>query len=203
MVDYMGMNLLHRKEQLILTAIEIIDELGIHKLTTREIANRQEVSEATLFRHFKNKNELILAVLDYFVQFDADIVMTIQLRNLEPIQALRYLIEAYAGYYESYPAITSILQLFDVLRYEEGLAKKVVDIHESRTQTLVNMIENAQNSSDIPKNFDSHSLAVLITGLVREICLNWRLGQEKFPLKEKIMSTLDTLLETLNHKEEK
>ena len=51
----MGDNILHRKEQLILTAIEIIDEIGIQRLTTREIAKRQQISEATIFRHFKIK----------------------------------------------------------------------------------------------------------------------------------------------------
>ncbi|MDD4730008.1 MAG: NAD(+)--rifampin ADP-ribosyltransferase [Dysgonamonadaceae bacterium] len=57
--------MLHRKERLIRTAIEIVDEIGIQGLTTKEIAKRQDVSEATLFRHFASKNELLKAVLDY------------------------------------------------------------------------------------------------------------------------------------------
>jgi AcrR family transcriptional regulator len=113
----MGLRVLDRKEQLTLTAIEIIDELGIQNLTTRQIAQRQDISEATLFRHFKNKKELLASVLDYFVQFDTDILQSTKLHNLRPTQALIYLITSYAEYYENYPAISSILQIYNFLLY--------------------------------------------------------------------------------------
>jgi AcrR family transcriptional regulator len=95
----MGLSLLHRKEYLVLTAIDIIDELGIQGLTTREIAKRQNVSEATIFRHYKNKNDLLLAVLDYYKQFDTDIFQSIQLTQIKPMDAIRYYVMEYAEYY--------------------------------------------------------------------------------------------------------
>ena len=75
-------NILHRKILLIITTIDIIDELGIQGLSTREIAKRQGVSEATIFRHYKNKNELLLAVLDYFSQFDEDIFQSTRIKRI-------------------------------------------------------------------------------------------------------------------------
>ncbi|HWQ42004.1 MAG TPA: helix-turn-helix domain-containing protein [Desulfosporosinus sp.] len=50
--------------------IEVIDEQGLQGLTTREVAKKQDISESTIFKHYKSKNELILAVLDYFSQYD-------------------------------------------------------------------------------------------------------------------------------------
>jgi len=186
----MGINLLHRKEQLILTTIDIIDDLGIQKLTTREIAGRQGVSEATLFRHFKNKNELLLAVLDYFIQFDVDIVQSAQLRELSPLDALLYHITSYAEYYQNYPAITAILQLFDVLRYEEELADKVKGIQESRTATLRQLIKEVQRVGELRKDVDNDMIAVMISGFCREITLNWRLNHYKYSLSDKTQETL-------------
>ena len=74
----------HRKDRIILTAIEIINELGIQGLSTREIARRQEISEGTLFRHYKSKNDIILAVLDDFSKYDADIFHSVELKKLKP-----------------------------------------------------------------------------------------------------------------------
>ncbi len=195
----MGLNLLHRKEYLVMTAIDIIDELGIQGFTTRELARRQSVSEATIFRHYKNKNELLLAVLDYYAQFDADIFQSVRLSDLKPIEAIKYSMMAYAEYYENYPAITAITQLYDVLRYDSDLADKVRKIQHYRTRMLTQLIDTAQIASDIPKQFDSVYIAVLILGFMREIFLNWRLDGYSFPLKERINAALDMYLGTFQN----
>jgi len=191
----MGISMLNRKERLILTSIEIIDELGFQKLTTREIAKRQDISEATLFRHYKNKNELLIAVLDYFIQFDEDILQSTSLHELDPIKALNYYIASYAEYYENYPAITAILNLLDVLRYEAALADKVKAIQTSRTTMLQQLVENAQKTGEISKQADSEMIAVMISGFIKEICFNWRLDNCGFSLRERTVATLVMLLE--------
>lgn len=196
----MVMNILHRKEQLVLTAIDIIDDIGIQNLTTREIAKRQKISEATLFRHFKNKNELLIAVLDYLIQFDTDILQTTKLKHQKPIDALIYMIISYAEYYENYPAITTILQIFDVLLYEEDLAVKVKEIQASRTSMIRQMIEEAMESGELKKDLDSNMITAIIFGFFREICFEWRVGGCAFPLKEKTRSTLMLLLQALGER---
>jgi AcrR family transcriptional regulator len=58
----MDNSLLHRRERIILTAIDIINELGIQGLSIREVAKREAIATSSIFSHFKSKNELILAV---------------------------------------------------------------------------------------------------------------------------------------------
>lgn len=196
----MGISILHRKEQLVLTAIDIIDELGIQKLTTREIAKRQDISEATLFRHFKNKNELLVAVLDYFIQFDADIFQSSKLHNMRPTEALIYLITSLIGYYENYPAITSILQISAVLLYEDGLSEKIKEIQEKRTSAISQLLEEAKTAGELRKDIDSTMIAVMISGFFREMCFNWKIQNCGFSLKEKMQTTLEMLLMALKDK---
>lgn len=199
----MSTNILHRKEALVLTAIDIIDELGIQKLTTREIAKRQNISEATLFRHYKNKNELLIGVLDYFIQFDADILQSAKMNHMLPTKAISYLITAYAGYYENYPAITSILLIFDILRYEEDLAERIRLIQESRTVALRKLLDMAIVSGELCREADSNILAVMISGCFREICLNWKLSNTAFSLKDQTISALDLLLKAFYNYDKK
>lgn len=191
-------NILHRRDRLIITTIEIIDELGIQGLSTREIAKRQGVSEATLFRHYKNKNELLIAVLDYFSQFDEDIFYSTKLKGLSPKEAITFLISATVEYYENYPAITSILQITDVLRYEPDLSDKVNEIFESRIKIIKELIKDAQLCGEIKSDADSENLSVLISGLCREICLKWRMENRKFSLRETTLSALGMLLDVFS-----
>lgn len=51
------------KQKIVDTAIQIIHELGISGLSMRNIANDLNVSATALYRHFKNKDEIILHLI--------------------------------------------------------------------------------------------------------------------------------------------
>lgn len=190
-------NILHRKDRLIITTLEVIDEIGIMNLSTRAIASREGVSEATLFRHFKNKNGLLQSVLDYFTKYDNDLYQTTMLRNLNPLDSIRFLIKSLAEYYENYPAITVITQLLDTLKYEPDLEDKVKSIISLRSQFIENMIKEAKKSKEIRNELDTENVADMISGTFREICLKWRLNRD-FSLKDRITSSIDTIIDSIS-----
>jgi TetR/AcrR family transcriptional regulator len=53
-----------RREQICKIAMHLFSERGFSGTTTKEIANAAGVSEATVFKHFSNKDELYTAILD-------------------------------------------------------------------------------------------------------------------------------------------
>ncbi len=54
-----------RRQQLLRVAMRVFSEKGFSGTTTKEIANAAGVSEAIIFRHFANKDELYSAILDH------------------------------------------------------------------------------------------------------------------------------------------
>src|SRR5262249_12402182 len=50
-------------ERLIDAAEQILRELGLSHLSTRELARKAGVAEGTLYHHFEDKNALLLAVI--------------------------------------------------------------------------------------------------------------------------------------------
>ncbi len=185
---------LHRKDSLIITTIDIIDDLGIQGLSTREIAKREGISEATLFRHYKNKNDLLIAVLDYYARFDEDLSQSVMLKKLDSYSSVQYIIRTTVEYYENYPAITSLTQLFDVLRYDEHLTNKVNKILNNRLFYIKKIIDDAKVNNELSEDINTDDLVDLIFGIVLETCLKWRMNDRSFSLTEKTMSTLDLIL---------
>lgn len=197
----MGQQLLHRRERIILTAVEIIDELGIQGLSTREIAKRQAISEGTLFRHFKTKNDIILAVLDHFSKYDADIFQSVKLKGLRSKAAIAYVIEAYAIYYENYPAITAVTQIYGVLLHEPDLTPRITSILHSRKESLKAVIDDCRRAGEFRADVDSDVLADIISGTFATICLTWRLADCGFPLRQRAMLALQTILAAFSRPE--
>src|ERR1700754_1323875 len=54
-----------RREQILHVAMRLFSEHGFRGTTTKEIAQAAGVSEAMVFRHFANKNELYRAIIDH------------------------------------------------------------------------------------------------------------------------------------------
>ena len=54
-----------RRSQILQVAIDLFSQRGFSGTTTKEIARAARVSEAMVFRHFANKDELYSAILDH------------------------------------------------------------------------------------------------------------------------------------------
>lgn len=195
--------LLHTKEGLVLSAIEVISEYGLQGLTTREVAKRQGISESTIFKHYKTKNELILAVLDHFSQYDEAIIESIKVKESTPIEAIMYFVDSYVTYYENYPAITAILHTYEGLMREPELSDTVKRIFNHRLSTIRSLIDQAKRLKEFQIEVDSENLTDVIIGLERVITLRWRINNYDFSLKEHTLSTLRMVLDTFQLKVER
>ncbi len=60
------------RTRILTAARELFARKGSRGMTTREVAERAEVNEATLFRHFGTKQQLLQAMLDHCCGTDAD-----------------------------------------------------------------------------------------------------------------------------------
>lgn len=194
----MSISLLHRKESVVLTAIEIIDELGIQGFSTREIAKRQKISEGTIYKHFNSKNEIVLAVLEYYSKFDLAIyeaTLVYIAKSEKPSDMLSFWINAYVTYYENYPAITALLQLYDVLSYDPVLRDMVQAIHAKRLGYLNVIITTIQDRGDFSPSIDTTILADIVFGTFREVCLTWRMAGRTFSLRDRVLASMSVIAE--------
>ncbi|MDM8530711.1 TetR/AcrR family transcriptional regulator [Anaerolineales bacterium HSG25] len=62
--DFKAQMALARRNQILQGAAQVFAEKGFHKATTKQIAKTAGVSEGTIYNYFKNKRELLFALLD-------------------------------------------------------------------------------------------------------------------------------------------
>lgn len=194
----MEMSLLHRKEGIVISTIEAINEVGIQNLSTKIIARFEGISEGTLFRHFKNKTEIMVAVLEHFSQFDNSIIESSENLGLNPIETIEYFVSAYAEYYENYPAITSLVQSYDSLLADLELTDKVRRIITQRSNFIFNTIKRGQVEGFIKKDINCEDVEDLILGGSRRICVKWRMNKYNFSLKSRTLSMISIVLNQIS-----
>lgn len=190
----MEKSLIKRRESIIVSTIETLNAVGLQNLSTKLIAKQEGVSEGTLFRHFKNKTDIMMAVVDHFSQYDDAIIETCRRKNLSPLEAIRYFYNAYAEYYENYPEITVVVQAYDSLMCDAELSEKIRAIIYKRSDFIVRIIKEAQELKIIQSNINSELIENILSGGSKEICLKWRMQKFGFSIKERTSEMVDVIL---------
>jgi len=187
-------SVIHRKEKIIFTAIDAINESGVQALSTKKVAQMEGIAESTIFKHFKSKAEILSAVLDFYSQYDDDIIETIKVRNLKGIPALKYFLESYLRYYENYPAITAITQGLNEMRYIDELADKVEYILNNRASCLYTIIREAQTENKISNHYDVVNYVDAIMGTINGIIRTWRMENMTFDLFSRCQQAVSLII---------
>jgi AcrR family transcriptional regulator len=101
---------------LIESALEIIEEIGPRGLTIREVARRAGVSHAAPYRHYADKDELILAVVERgFELLHENMQVARELAGDDPLLQFAASGEAYVDFALRYPAYYRVMFSGDLL----------------------------------------------------------------------------------------
>lgn len=187
--------MMFRKESILMNTIDVINETGFQSISTKEVAKRSGVSEATIFKYYPRKYQLINAVLEHYSQYDNDIFDAALKREGSPREAIIFYIDSYSTYYENYPAITVVPLAYDTIRKIEGIESKVEEILTGRMEVMKKLIERAKEAGELGKDVDSVRLAEVLISAFRGICLKWRMGGFRFSFREECLGTAAMLLD--------
>ncbi len=193
--------LLHRRESIIYTTIDVIDEFGIQGVSTREVAKREGISEGAIFKHFPKKSDLILGVLDRYAQYDDDIMVSTKAKSDDVMERIQYIFNVYAEYYQSYPQMITILQSYGGLTYDPILEEKIQSIMISRRNFIYQLLIEGIQDKQISITNDVENLTDLFMGTFRYKCLMWRCTKFDSSLKEEVSKSMDMIIKLINKEE--
>ncbi len=190
----MDFRFLHRKDTMLIAAIDILDRGGIQGLTTKEIAKAEGVTEAAVYKHYTGKGEIVEAILERFASFDDQICNTIRQQNMEENQGILFYASAYAEYYQGYPQIATLLFSFDVFRYDPKLKRRMQNTMDNRRAFLEEFIQGCRGQVSKPAKIDPGVMANLVLGCIWNSVYFWKLHDEELDLKAEILTGVRSIL---------
>lgn len=185
-----------RRDKMIMTAIEIIDELGIKGLSAQELATRGEMAPSLIYRYFKSMDEVVLSVIENYSKYDNAILKSVSSKNSSPKERILDYFKSYIELYENYPQLTSIVNIYESLKHEELARTKVESIEENRIQGLKSLLEGPGKELSFNIQFSDYEFSLILWGYVTKKILIWRMKKFAFPLKEEVMDTLKGLIDS-------
>ena len=191
----MRTDILKRKESIIITAIEVLNESGINGMTTKEIAKRQNISEPAIYRHFDGKKEIIKEILRTYSSYDKVIKNTIQDNSMEGRVAIKFFCKAYAEYYQNYPEITTVMFSFDIFKYDEKTNERMKNTVKNRYDLLFGLVSKAIEIKKLVLVKDAQVITDSIFSVFWGTIFLWRMENCSFNLKERITLAVDNIID--------
>jgi AcrR family transcriptional regulator len=154
------------REAILETTLNLISEVGVSRLTTKEIAHAGGFSEASIYYHFADKAALLEgAILDGvlapFREFAAEFAERATGLELEP--TLLEFTAALTSFWERILPLLSAVQSDAALRKRFQQRVNALDLGPHRGVRLVGgLLARQQEQGAIRRDVDAHAVAMLI-----------------------------------------
>ncbi|MBM0868887.1 AcrR family transcriptional regulator [Staphylococcus auricularis] len=156
------------KKKVLLSSIELFSKYGFNGVSTANIAKEAEVSEATIFKHFKNKRELLLAIITPIIehcipQYDDIFTQNIENQNNNLRNLVHFIVTDRMQFLKQNKEIVSIF-LSELVINEEVRNLLITTIEQKNKQNSQKILLAFQNTNELSPDINFQSLLRIIMG---------------------------------------
>lgn len=180
-----------RKDRIIASAIEIISDSGLSALTTKNLAMKENMSEALLYKYFGGIDEVLVEVVESYSRFDKGIRQTIKSRSESNVQKILDYLEAYATYYDNYYAISTLMLQYEELLHNIDTRERIAWCITERLEFLSDLFEAAVKQGELIDTLTPAELANNVTGILMSHILSRRIVIHKQTFKQEFMANIE------------
>ncbi|MEV4538906.1 helix-turn-helix domain-containing protein [Asanoa sp. NPDC049518] len=146
-------------------AAGVIRHRGMAKTTTREIAREAGYSEATLYKYFENKVDLLVSVLRERSPAMAQLVRATGRDDDDLVEGLTAIAEAAIAFYtDSFPMLASIFSEPTILAAHTAALRQVGAGPHKVNEEVVDYLRRQQANGSVGPKADLDAAAALLVG---------------------------------------
>ena len=176
---------------------ELIGEKGIQNFTIKNLARKMSFSEPAIYRHFKDKTEILTSLLKYnskIINTQVDKILDSKENSLTKFEKI---LRFNLLHIERNPSIVMIVYAENSYQNCERLSEIVAKIMKRRTERMIKLLSEGQKNNEIRNDVNTEQLAKIIQGGIRITILSWKLSGFKNSLSqegEKLWITIQKLI---------
>lgn len=168
-----------RREQIVQAAIRIIGRKGVNSVTTSALGREVGISEANLYRHFKNKDDIYFAAVDHVRDMIAGNVEKAFSRGSDPLIMLKRFFMLQIDLLAGNSGIPRFM-FSEELHIHQNLREKILKTMYSVSERLTALIKDAQKTGSIREDIDPKTTALMFIAIIQGLAFRWSLGGFSF-----------------------
>ena len=185
-----------RQNQIIQESIQLIADKGIQGLTIKNISKAIGISEPAIYRHFENKDDIILAIISTMKQTTEEELSHVD-ENNPTIDKIKKMIQGHTNRFIKNPSLTAIIFSEEIFNNNSILAKPIRIMMKLNQNKLIAMIEKGQASGDVRVDIQAEQISLMVIGSFRFLVSKWHIMNFDFDLKNDVNEMLNAIEKVL------
>lgn len=174
-----------RRAQIVNAAFEIIAKNGVKALTIASIAERVEIANSNVYRHFSSKQEVIDAIITQ-IEHSLQQILSQSLRKYSlPSKSLEVIFFSHIEFIEKHKGILRIVFSDDMYSGNKKVIMRLKNIMKKYRSQIKKILSLGILNNEFDPNLDIEAASIVFLGLIQSIMLQWRLFGYSFSPKKK------------------
>lgn len=164
-----------RQQQITDAALRIIGSKGIHGATIAEIAAEVGISEGNIYRHFRNKEEIIKSVIEKIGDDLCQILTSV--RDIsDPLKRMGEIFQRHLAYAKSNKGIPRTLFSEEVMVLQESLREEIKNRLLTYFKGVCETIREGQQRGFIQPELNPEAVTSMFIGTINFTVIRWTLS---------------------------
>ena len=183
------------RQAIIMAAIQLLGEKGFANVSMNDIVNVSGVSKGGVYWHFKSKEEIFLAIFDFFFDVQLEVVNKTLEGEGKAADKLKRIF--YLATQEAEVNLPPPLEFYALAARNEALKGRMADYFEAYRQRIIELLQQGIDEGEFEIN-DPGMVAINIISLMEGMVLLGLSIPHMWDFKAQVNNAIDIVLRGLN-----
>ncbi len=170
----------------------MIADKGIQGLTIKNISKAIGTSEPAIYRHFINKNEIIMGIISSLEDSRNESMHPLD-DSSDSFLLIRTMIQNHTRRFIKNPSLTAIIFSEDIFKNKSLLLKPIRTLMEKNQNRLIKIIKQGQVAKNIRSDIGAAQISLMVFGSFRFLVNKWHIMNYEFDLEKEVESMLHAI----------
>lgn len=185
-----------RQQQIADAALQIIGSKGIHGATIAEIAAEVGISEGNIYRHFKNKEEILKSVIEKIGEDLCRILTSVQ-DTSDPLQRMGEIFQRHLALAANNKGIPRTLFSEEVMVIQGSLREEIMNRLTVYFKGVSEIISEGQKRNFIRPELKPEALTSMFIGTINFTVIRWTLSNFQLDMEAEGHVLWETFLKSI------
>ena len=160
-----------RREEILRAALSIVEQQGLDNLNTNAIATVIQLVPSAIYRHFKNKEDLIAALIDFIGERLQQNLQQAATQEGTALERLKCLFELHVKLLQEEPAIPRILYFLISSERNQELKQKMLTEINAYVYETKKLLLQGKKAGEINQAVDVTAAAMMFLGMIQPLVI--------------------------------
>lgn len=160
-----------RREEILRAALFIVEQQGLDNLNTNAIAAVIQLVPSAIYRHFKNKEEIIAALIDFIGERLQQNLQQATTQEGTALERLKSLFELHVKLLQEEPSIPRILYSLISSERNQELKKKMLAEIDAYVYETKKLLLQGKKAGEINPAVDVAAAAMMFLGMIQPLVI--------------------------------